>query len=156
STEITSRDPRSGRDVWVRMDPGESPRAAWRLDALGFGQVFDYAAGKADWGAAGLPREGRLAAERTAGDVADREVPVCALEDGLDGVGRRVGGSGWAQCVVVNEVGIVLGRLGRGALEADDGNTVEEAMSAGPGTVRPDEPLGPLLERLEQRDLRAA
>lgn len=42
STEITSRDPRSGRDVWVRMDPGDGtwwePDATVVLDAsLGVG-----------------------------------------------------------------------------------------------------------------------
>src|SRR5919108_5494598 len=133
-----------------------SPRAAWRLEALGFGDVSDYAAGKADWGAAGLPREGRAAAERTAGDAADRDVPTCALEDDLDRVRRRVRTAGWDQCIVVTRDRIVLGRLGKGALEADDGQTVEEAMRSGPGTVRPDAALEPLLARLEQRGLRSA
>ncbi|MDP9404293.1 MAG: rhodanese-like domain-containing protein [Actinomycetota bacterium] len=32
-----------------------SPRAAWRLEHLGFAQVYDYVAGKVDWMAAGLP-----------------------------------------------------------------------------------------------------
>ena len=32
-----------------------SPRAAWRLEAAGFGPVYDYVAGKADWLAAHLP-----------------------------------------------------------------------------------------------------
>jgi len=31
-----------------------SPRAASRLESLGFRDVYDYAAGKADWFAAGL------------------------------------------------------------------------------------------------------
>ena len=35
-----------------------SPRAAWLLEATGFGPVYDYAAGKADWLAADLPFEG--------------------------------------------------------------------------------------------------
>jgi hypothetical protein len=26
-----------------------SPRAAWWLEAAGFGPVYDYAAGKSDW-----------------------------------------------------------------------------------------------------------
>jgi hypothetical protein len=30
-----------------------SSRAASRLEALGFGQVYDYVAGKADWGSFG-------------------------------------------------------------------------------------------------------
>jgi rhodanese-related sulfurtransferase len=34
-----------------------SPRAAAQLETLGFTKVFDYEAGKADWFAAGLPRE---------------------------------------------------------------------------------------------------
>src|SRR5712691_518454 len=32
-----------------------SPRAAWRLERLGFTPVYDYALGKVDWMAAGLP-----------------------------------------------------------------------------------------------------
>ena len=35
-----------------------SPRAAWRLETLGFAQVFDYADGKLDWMTAGLATEG--------------------------------------------------------------------------------------------------
>ena len=31
-----------------------SPRAAWRLESLGFSHVYDYVAGKIDWLAAGL------------------------------------------------------------------------------------------------------
>lgn len=34
-----------------------SPQAAERMEALGFQQVFDYAAGKMDWKEAGLPVE---------------------------------------------------------------------------------------------------
>ena len=36
-----------------------SPRAAWRLEALGFGGVYDYVAGKVDWIAAGYLPNGR-------------------------------------------------------------------------------------------------
>ena len=31
-----------------------SSRAAWRLESLGFGDVYDYVDGKLDWMAAGL------------------------------------------------------------------------------------------------------
>ena len=37
-----------------------SPRAAWRLEGLGFEKVFDYVPGEADWFASGLPRDGKL------------------------------------------------------------------------------------------------
>src|SRR2546427_13136002 len=63
-----------------------SPRAAWRLETLGFEQVYDYAAGKADWGAAGLPREGTVASDPSAGDAADPDVPTCSLQDDLRSV----------------------------------------------------------------------
>jgi CBS domain-containing protein len=130
-----------------------SPRAAWRLEALGFELVYDYVAGKADWGAAGLPREGRAAGGPTAGDAADTSVPTCRLGDDLAEVRARVRAAGWDQCVVVNEQGIVLGRLGRRALSADSAVSVEEAMTEGPGTVRPNARLDELLERLERRNL---
>jgi hypothetical protein len=112
-----------------------SPRAAARLESLGFTKVYDYVAGKADWGSAGLPLEG--AAAPWVGELARSEVPTCRLDEPLRGVRERVRASAFDTCIVVNEHGVVLGRLGRHALRADDGATVEEAMTAGPGTVRP-------------------
>jgi hypothetical protein len=38
-----------------------SARAAWRLEELGFRQVYDYVPSKIDWFANGLPREGKAA-----------------------------------------------------------------------------------------------
>jgi CBS domain-containing protein len=68
----------------------------------------------------------------------------------------RVRASGWDQCIVVNGQGIVLGRLGRKALAADDRRSVEEAMSAGPSTIRPNVRLAELQSRLERQGLRSA
>lgn len=133
-----------------------SPRAALRLETLGFEQVYDYAAGKADWGAAGLPREGTVASAPSAGDAADPDVPICSLRDDLSSVRARVRASGWDQCIVINEQRIVLGRLGRKALAADDQGSVEEAMSEGPSTVRPNLRLSELEKRLERQNLRTA
>src|SRR5919198_854297 len=56
-----------------------SPRAAARLEQLGFRQVYDYVPGKADWLAAGLQREGQAAGVPLAGDVADRSVLICTV-----------------------------------------------------------------------------
>jgi CBS domain-containing protein len=54
---------------------------------------------------------------------------------------------------VVNEQGIVLGRIVCKAL-ADVGDvTVEEAMSRGPTTIRPSIGTEALLERMRSRDL---
>jgi hypothetical protein len=56
-----------------------SPRAACRLETLGFEQVYDYAPGKADWLARGLPREGDKAHEARAVDVVRTDVVTCDL-----------------------------------------------------------------------------
>ena len=133
-----------------------SPRAAWRLDSLGFEAVFDYVPGKSDWSAAGLPLAGDAAEEETAGRAADPSVPTCALSDDLQHVRARVCQTEWRQCIVVNDERIALGRLGRLALEQDDERTIEEAMAEGPSTVRPDEPFDKLLARLERQQLETA
>jgi CBS domain-containing protein len=133
-----------------------SPRAAWRLETLGFEQVYDYAAGKADWGAAGLPSEGTVASDPTAAGASYPDTPTCSLQDDLPLVRARVRANGWDQCIVVNDQRIVLGRLGRKALAADDRHTVEEAMSAGPSTIRPNVRLSELQQRLERQGLRSA
>lgn len=72
-----------------------SPRAAWRLEALGFSQVYDYVAGKVDWGAAGLPREGTAITEENMGEVADANVPTCRLEERLRDVQERARATDW-------------------------------------------------------------
>jgi len=41
----------------ANIDCPESRKAAERLDALGYEDVYDYEAGKADWREAGLPTE---------------------------------------------------------------------------------------------------
>jgi rhodanese-related sulfurtransferase/CBS domain-containing protein len=135
-----------------------SARAAWRLESLGFGQVHRYEAGKADWSAAGLPREGKEAHTPRAGDVARHDVPTCRLSDRLDVVRARVQTAGWDTCLVVNEAGVVLGRLGRKALYSGAGGqaVVEETMKLGPSTYRPDVPLGELAEHMRTHDLTTA
>src|SRR5712691_12170159 len=101
-----------------------SPRAAWRLEAMGFENVYDYENGKRDWGSFGLPREGTKAQEPSGGDLVREDVPTCRLEDELKEVRQRVRDAGWDTCMVVNEHGIVLGRLGRKALRAKTQQTV--------------------------------
>jgi CBS domain-containing protein len=127
-----------------------SPRAASRLETLGFAQVFDYVAGKADWGSAGLPLEG--SAGPRAGDHTRRDVPICRLDERLSDVQARVRASGWDTCIVVSERGVVLGRLGRRALGAMDDAWVEDAMTSGPSTIRPSVALAAILARMRERD----
>ena len=88
-----------------------SPRAAWRLESLGFGEVYDYDDGKLDWMAAGLPTEGANAQRPRAADVARKEVPTCGVKERLGEVTNRVREQGWDATVVVNEERVVLGLL---------------------------------------------
>jgi Mg/Co/Ni transporter MgtE len=120
---------------------------------MGFANVYDYVAGKKDWGSYGLSREGTNVPANTAGEVAHRDVPTCALDDDLAQVRERVRAAGWDTCIVVNEQRVVLGRLGRKAIAADTDETVEQAMSPGPSTVRPSIGTDALLERMRARNL---
>jgi hypothetical protein len=82
-----------------------SPRAAWRLEGLGFGSVYDYVAGKVDWMAAGLKTFGADPSERLAIDAVDAAAPTCTPE------------TPWFELpdssavIVVNAERIVLGRV---------------------------------------------
>ena len=115
--------------------------------------MYDYVAGKKDWGSYGRPREGTNVPSRTAGSVAHRDVPTCTLDDRLRDVREHVRAAGWDTCIVVNEQRVVLGRLGRKALASDDDVPIEEAMTPGPTTVRPSIGVDALLERMRSRNL---
>src|SRR5919106_3846213 len=128
-----------------------SPRAAWRLDRLGFTQVYDFVPGKMAWLAMGWPREGTAAAVPNAGETARRGTPTCALDDRVGAVREKVLAVGRYVCIVINDAGIVEGRLRGRALEEMPMATAEEAMEIGPTTIRPNEPLKPLVERMHRR-----
>lgn len=130
-----------------------SPRAAARLGTLGFGQVYDYVGGKADWGSAGLPLEGANGSDTRAGAHARTDVPTCRLGDRLQAVRAAVHAAGWDTCFVVNAERVVLGRLGRTALASEDDVPVDRAMREGPSTVRPSARLDVLLERMRREQL---
>ncbi len=100
----------------------------------------------------GLPLEGALAGLPTAADAARRDVFTCAM--GAD-AGRVIGGlreEHQDDCIVLNDRGIVMGRTRRNVLEGADANKlVEELMEPGPTTVRPDEWLAAVIERMQRR-----
>jgi CBS domain-containing protein len=112
--------------------------------------VFRYDGGRRDWFAAGGEMAGRRARRRRAGDVARRDVPTCRVDDKLEHVRTRVQAGGWDVCIVVNEAGVVLGRLG-GAAWAAAGRTTVEALMRTPTTYRPDVLVEALAERLRGR-----
>jgi Mg/Co/Ni transporter MgtE len=133
-----------------------SPRAACRLDALGFEQVYDYVPGKSDWLGRGLPSEGELASRPTAGGLARDDVVTCQPDEPLGTVRERTVASPYGFALVVSPSGVLLGRLRPRALEGDPRTAAESVMEAGPSTVRPDTPAAELAERLRQRELKTA
>jgi CBS-domain-containing membrane protein len=111
-----------------------SPRAAWRLESLGFADVYDYVGGKVDWFGAGWPREGAPPGIVRLIDLVDRSVPACSLQERVGEVRDRLGD--WEICIVTNNEGVVLGVVERDALTGDDG-LVAEVMRPSPSTSRP-------------------
>jgi CBS domain-containing protein len=114
-----------------------SPRAAWRLESLGFQEVYDYAVGKLDWLAAGLPTEGTNAKKPRAGTLARKDVPTAALDERLGAVRERAHSHGWDVAVVVNAERIVFGLLRAKELGGDGDRLISDAMRPGPSTYRP-------------------
>ncbi len=130
-----------------------SPRAAARLESLGFTEVFDYVGGKADWFAAGLPREGRLASVPRTGDIARRDDVTCRLTDRISDVVNRVREAGKETCIVTTAGNVVLGRVRIDRLEGDTQALAEDVMESGPTTTRADTTLESILERLSARNV---
>ncbi len=128
-----------------------SPRAAARLETLGFTQVFDYAAGKADWTSSGLPPEGTAAGQSRAGDIARRDIPTCGLANRLGDARDRTQDADQNVCIVVDDHGVVLGRLRGDALRVDTEASIESVMEDGPTTIRADASLAEITERMRKR-----
>src|SRR5215472_17882345 len=128
-----------------------SPRAAWRLEAAGFGPVYDYVAGKADWLAADLPFEGTaqlagMFTSRGAATVAEG-TPVAEALGLLDA-------QGFGPVLVVNEAGVVMGAAYREGLAAAAREAaVGTVMRFGVSTVRPSEDAAALAHRMGHRQV---
>ncbi|MEX2557932.1 MAG: CBS domain-containing protein [Actinomycetota bacterium] len=132
-----------------------SPRAASRLESLGFERVYDYVAGKADWGSFGLRLEGAEPSETRAGAHVRTDTPNCAPDDRLLKVCHRLDETGWDTCFVLNEEGVVLGRIGRRAIRGRAEVRAEDAMTLGPSTIRPNARLEAMVERMRRQSLKS-
>jgi CBS domain-containing protein len=115
--------------------------------------VYDYAAGKADWGSFGLPLEGDRPSSTRVAAFARSDVPTCRPDERMPVVRERVRAAGWSDCLVTNGEGVLLGRLGRAALAGDADIPAGDAMTLGPGTVRPSFELDKAVERMRARNL---
>jgi CBS domain-containing protein len=125
-----------------------SPRAAWRLEETGFGPVYDYAAGKADWLAADLPFDGtaQLAGLFTRRGVATVTEGTLAAE-----ALRLLDAQGFGPVLVLNQAGVVMGAAFRDALASASGEAGAGAvMRSGVSTVRPSEDAAALAERMSR------
>jgi CBS domain-containing protein len=131
-----------------------SPRAAWRLEALGFTDVYDFVAGKTDWFACGHPREGMSTETPWVGDLVADAV-TCALDAPLGDARRLVSASDFDFCVVVNEEDIVAGVLRGDALAKDADTVAEDAMELGPRTTRPSKPVAELLRKRSSQGVKS-
>ena len=131
-----------------------SARAASRLVTLGFGNVYRYQAGKADWFAAGLPREGQEAHVLRVAEVAKRDVATCRLDERVAEVRDRVDGG--EPLVVVDTDGIVLGLVPLDALTGDPSAPIEQVMDPAPVTFRPDVRAGDVPDYFEKQGGRHA
>jgi rhodanese-related sulfurtransferase len=108
-------------------------------------------------GAINIPLK-ELNADSTAklDDLLRDDVVRSALADRIEKVRAEVEASRYGFALVVDENEVLLGRLRRSALEGDGAMTAEEAMEAGPSTIRADTSVEKLRERLEGHGLNFA
>lgn len=130
-----------------------SARLAARLIHEKFSQVYEYAASLADWTAYHLPIEGEEANVLHAGDLARREFPTCRPDERVSEVVERLGEH--SLCAVVDEDGVLLGRLRREDIEGNADATAGEIAHPGPSTFRPDVPVGEMAEWFGRRNVDA-
>ncbi len=130
-----------------------SARAASRLISLGFAHVYRYQAGKADWFASGLPREGKEAHIPRVADVAKRDVATCRLDERVGDVRDRVGDE---PLIVIDADRVVLGLVGRDALTSDPATPIEHVMDPAPVTFRPNLRAGDLPDYFTKQGVRHA
>ena len=128
-----------------------SPRAAWRLEAAGFGPVYDYVAGKMDWIAADLPFEGTA---ELAGMFTRRGVATVAETTPAAEALRMLEAQGFGPVLVLNQAGVVMGAAYRDALAGASGKAeTASVMRFGVSTVRPSEDAAALADRMDHAEV---
>lgn len=131
-----------------------SSRAAARLEAMGFTQVYDYVGGKKDWLAAGLPAKGERSSQPRAGGLARGNPPTCRPGDSVGEAKNHPDLESWGLCVVTDEHDVVHGLITTSdiaAVAADD--RVEDVMRLGPTTIRPSQSIESALKRMNELEV---
>ncbi len=114
-----------------------SARAAFRLESLGFQEVYRYTPGKADWLAAGWETEGEQAKKQRLKQMMQKDVFTCSLRERLEDVKSRRRPN-QDMCIVLSDKNIVLGVIQGDAWDASPQSRVADIMEPGPRTFRPD------------------
>lgn len=114
-----------------------SARAAWRLENMGFQEVYRYTPGKADWLAAGWETEGTQSKKTRIKQMLQKDVPTCSMRERLEDVRSRRRPN-QDLCVVVNDRNIVMGVIEGETWDANPQARVLDVMQPGPRTLRPD------------------
>ena len=133
-----------------------SARAGSRLASLGFTNVYRYQAGKADWFAAGLPREGKEAHIPRVADVALRDVATCRLDERVGDVRDRMRADQWELAVVLDTERVVLGVVNAEVPSVDPATLIEQVMQPGPVTFRPNLRMGEMPGYFKKQGIRHA
>jgi rhodanese-related sulfurtransferase len=131
-----------------------SARAAWRLESMGFQEVYRYTPGKEDWIAAGYDTEGTNATKPKLKQHLKTNVQTCLLRDRMQDVQNRRGTNDI--CIVLNDRNIVMGVIEGDAWNANPLSRASEAMKPGPRTFRPDADPKEITKELRKDDLENA
>lgn len=113
--------------------------------------MYDYEGGKLDWMAFDLPVEGTQAAVPIISAAMRRDAPSCRLFEPASVAIERMAAGGWTWCAVLNDEGVVLGRVRREKAEgAPEGSSAAAVMDEGPSTYRPDLPCEEMVESMKE------
>jgi predicted transcriptional regulator len=104
----------------------------------------------------GLPVEGRSVEVPKIGQVARRDVPRATLRERMAEVRARVLETEWDTAMVVNEAGVLLGRLYKSQFDEELETPVEEVMEEGPSTFRLNVSVPEMSDTMRDEDLDTA
>ena len=131
-----------------------SQRAAWQLERLGIVDVYDFVYGKSYWIGSGRPTVGTVNLDERVLAHVVTDVSTVGTDTSVADARSAFAASGHGIVIVVNENRVVLGTLRPAALEsADDHQPVDGVMRVGPTTVRPDESVSAVRERMAKRSV---
>jgi rhodanese-related sulfurtransferase len=128
-----------------------SPRAAARLEDLGFSQVYDFAAGFAAWVSDGRPTEGAIGDRDRVGPLVRRDLPRFAPDRTTEELRSQIGQ--WELAAVVDDAGVLLGIVRADALTSSRALRARDLIVPGPGTVRPDARVPDMARQLDRDHL---